>query len=202
MIPWQAAHSEGHRGRTRLEEQWCHFLCVHSDSHLFWGYGLPSSLPCSAATNLPRQALAPVLFLLRGCCHARLEGGDIIPASYFCHAVLMAQGLGGPVVYFWLCACHSPRQWPSSAVCSRTVSPTIKTPSPAACSSSLKIEGAKLPYSAILTQGNVVEMVRRSAEEVDDDREKAICVSSRFFGFLTENGIMQLFELPHDCLTH
>lgn len=45
-------------------------------------------------------------------------------------------------------------------------------------------------------------MVRRSAEEVDDDREIAICVSSRFFGFLTENGIMQLFELPHDCLTH
>lgn len=39
-------------------------------------------------------------------------------------------------------------------------------------------------------------------EEVDDDREIAICVSSRFFGFLTENGIMQLFELPHDCLTH
>lgn len=45
-------------------------------------------------------------------------------------------------------------------------------------------------------------MVGGSVEGVDDDREIAICVSSRFFGFLTENGIMQLFELPRDCLTH
>lgn len=36
----------------------------------------------------------------------------------------------------------------------------------------------------------MVEVVRRSTEEVDDDREIAICVLSRFFGFLTENGIM------------
>lgn len=48
----------------------------------------------------------------------------------------------------------------------------------------------------------MVGMVRRLVEEVGGDREKAICVSSRFFGFLTESGIMQLFELPHDCLTH
>lgn len=48
----------------------------------------------------------------------------------------------------------------------------------------------------------MVEVVGGSVEGVDDDREIAICVSSRFFGFLTENGIMQLFELPRDCLTH
>lgn len=64
-----------------------------------WGYGLPSSLPCSATTNLHGQVLAPVFLLLCGCCHARLERGETIPASYFCHAVHMAQGLGGPVIY-------------------------------------------------------------------------------------------------------
>lgn len=88
-----------HGGRTGLEQRRCHLLCVNRDSHLFWGYDLPSTLPCRAATDLHRQVLAPVFCLLCGCCHARLECGDIIPASYFCHSVLMAQGLGVPVIY-------------------------------------------------------------------------------------------------------
>lgn len=80
--------------------------------------------------------------------------------------------------------------------------PPSKRPHLAACGSSLKKEDAKASSLRDTDTENVVEMVRRSAEEVDDDKEIAICVSSRFFGFLTENGIMQLFELPHDCLTH
>lgn len=181
-----------HGGRTGLEEQWCHLLCANRGSHLFWGYDLPSSLPCSATTNLHRQVLPPVFVLLCGCCHASLECGNTIPASCFCHAVLMTPGLGGPVIYLWHCACstRAPGSHPAVLSAAGLCHPPPKHPHWAACSSSLKIEGAKLPHSGIVTQGNVVEVVRRSTEEVDDDREIAICVLSRFFGFLTENGIM------------
>lgn len=153
-MPWHSCMQwgdMGHGGRTGLEQRRCHLLCVNRDSHLFWGYDLPSSLPCRAATDLHRQVLAPVFCLLCGCCHARLECGDIIPASYFCRSVLMAQGLGVPVIYLWRCACSTPslRQSPSSAVCSRTVSSTIKTPS----LSSLWLFPEKRRCKSFLTQG-------------------------------------------------
>lgn len=61
---------------------------------------------------------------------------------------------------------------------------------------------SKLHSSGTTVMENEVEMVRRSAEELEDDRGIAICVSNRTFGFLTENEIMQLFELPRDCLIH
>lgn len=56
-----------------------------------------------------------------------------------------------------------------------------KHPHFAVCSSVLlKKKVQKLPHLGKTATENEAEMVRRSAEELDDDREIAICVSSRF----------------------
>lgn len=55
---------------------------------------------------------------------------------------------------------------------------------------------SKLHSSGTTVMENKAEMVRRSAEELEDDSGVAICVSNRTFGFLTENEIIQLFDWP------
>lgn len=165
------------------------------------GYDFPGSLPHSAASDrrgeiplfLQRQVLAPVFFRLCGCCHARLERGDVIPTSYFCHAVLMAEGPVVPVIDTTSLRAI-PRAWGSHPACYPEAHSSVRhshTRSKhlhfAICGSVLlKKKVQKLLYSGETVTENEVEMVR-SAEELDDDREIAICVSSRCFGFLTEN---------------
>lgn len=167
------------------------------------GYDFPGSLPHSAASKrrgrdppLPAKASSgssvfPAVWLLpckTGTC------GDIIPTSYFCHAVLMAEGPVVPVID--TSSLHAiPRAWGSHPACYPAAHSSVRhshTRSKhlhfAICGSVLlKKKVQKLLYSGETVTENEVEMVRRSAEELDDDRKIAICVSSRCFGFLTEN---------------
>lgn len=135
----------GHGGRTRLEEQWFNLLCAKRDSHLFWGYDLPSSRPCSAATK-PAQASS---------------GSSVFPAAWLLPCKTGTWG-HNPCKLFLTCCTHGTRpgrtcdifmtlclQYPeleavAQQCCLQQDShPPSKHPDGAACSSSLKIEGAK-----------------------------------------------------------